>query len=195
MLVFILGVRFAWLTHERNEDYRTARAIWLDTVQKRPGNARAHNNFGQILFEQKKTAEAESHYQTAVRLDPEYADAYCNLGTLYISQRKIDIARSHLQEALRIDPNFAIAHNNMGALLADHFGQYDQAVFHYQQAIKLNFLEPGVFCNLGIALTRLGRYDEAVFNLEESLRLNPDFQIANDELRKLKKFLDDNKRG
>jgi len=30
-----------WATIVRNRDYRSKIAIWTDTVQKRPGNARA----------------------------------------------------------------------------------------------------------------------------------------------------------
>jgi hypothetical protein len=39
----------ASLTFARNFDFQAAEAVWLDTVQKRPDNARALNNLALIL--------------------------------------------------------------------------------------------------------------------------------------------------
>jgi len=44
-VIIIVQARMTW---DRNEQYQTARAIWTDTVAKRPNNARARGNLAAI---------------------------------------------------------------------------------------------------------------------------------------------------
>src|SRR5262249_839458 len=55
--------------------YRAALAL-------RPENAKAYNNLGLLLREQKRPAEAETTYRQAIQVQPNYALAYNNLGNL-----------------------------------------------------------------------------------------------------------------
>ena len=51
MLFGAVAVAFGWSSYQRNKDYRSAVAIWSDTVAKLPGNARAHAFYGLSLSE------------------------------------------------------------------------------------------------------------------------------------------------
>jgi hypothetical protein len=48
-VVVVLAIALGFLTVQRNQDYRGNTAIWLDTVNKRPNNPRAHYCLGFAL--------------------------------------------------------------------------------------------------------------------------------------------------
>jgi Flp pilus assembly protein TadD len=75
------------------------------------------------------------------------------------------------------NPDAWLAHNNLANdLLAA--GQSDEAIYHYQQAARLEPAQPEAANNLGIALGRVGRSAEAIVAFEQALRLRPDYAEA-----------------
>jgi protein O-mannosyl-transferase len=75
------------------------------------------------------------------------------------------------------NPDSWLAHNNLANdLLAS--GQGDEAIYHYQQAQRLESAQPEAANNLGIALGRVGRAPEAIVAFEQALRLRPDYAEA-----------------
>ena len=52
---------FAVMTDARNRDYHSVEGIWLDTVEKRPMNARARVNYASALVERHRYHDAEEH--------------------------------------------------------------------------------------------------------------------------------------
>ena len=85
-----------------------------------------------------RTAEALSHYETALGLDPS-AKAHRNLGMALLYARKLPEAVAQLEEAVRLEPDFAQAHEFLGNALAVQ-GRKTEAAAHYQRALQL---EPG----------------------------------------------------
>ena len=85
MLVFAAAaVGLGWLTIQRNKDYRSALAIWGDTVAKRPNNERAHNNLGLAWSQMPgRLNDAIAQYAEALRLKPDYVEAHYNLGVAW----------------------------------------------------------------------------------------------------------------
>ncbi len=77
-----------------------------------------------------------------------------------------------------------MAHNNLGFAL-EQVGNIEDAIGHYEQAlrIKSNFVE--AHCNLGTALEKLGRVPEAIAHYEQALRINPGFTQAQSALARL----------
>ena len=68
-------------------------------------------------------------------------------------------------------------HNSLGAALAKN-GQIDEAIRHYQEALRL---KPGyayAHNNLGTALRNKGQLDDAIRQFQEALRLKPDYAEA-----------------
>jgi tetratricopeptide (TPR) repeat protein len=76
------------------------------------------------------------------------------------------------QATLRENPSTALAHNNLGNLYQVS-GQLDRALFHLQQAARLEPNYAEVHSNLGIVLERLGRSSDAAVEFAEATRLNP----------------------
>jgi tetratricopeptide (TPR) repeat protein len=173
----IVVTLFAFLTIQRNQDYRSVLAIWQDAVERRPGNDRAHNNLGLALAEAGRVPEAIRQYRQALRLQPNCAEAHYNLGLALAQQGNLAEAIGQYEGALQFQPDFAEAHASLGIALMEQ-GRLPEAVDHYEQALRFR---PDLACahyDLGLALVQLGRLPAAMEQWEEELRLNPDYAPA-----------------
>jgi Flp pilus assembly protein TadD len=75
----------------------------------------------------------------------------------------------------------ARAHSNLGLAL-DQAGRLQEAIGHYEQALRLKPDYAEAHYNLGIALGRLGRGPEAIAQFEQALQLDPDYAKAHNNL-------------
>ena len=78
------------------------------------------------------------------------------------------------QHALKVTEGNYLAHNSLGTAL-DAKGQDDEAIRHYQEAIRLKPDYPEAHYNLGNELARKGNIDEAIRHYQEAIRLKPDY--------------------
>jgi tetratricopeptide (TPR) repeat protein len=166
-------VLLTFLTIQRNRDYNSEMAIWQDTVEKRPNNARARYNLGVILVEQGRLPEAIGQYEQALRIKPGYAEVHYNLGVALVQLGRLPEAIGHYEQALRIKADFADAHNNLGIALVQ-LGRLPEAIGHYEQALRIKPDFAVAHYNLGIALVGEGRLPEAIGHYEQALRIKPD---------------------
>jgi tetratricopeptide (TPR) repeat protein len=72
-------------------------------------------------------------------------------------------------------------HDDVGALLGRQ-GKVQEAIGHYEQALRLNPDYVESHNNLGVALMEQGNVQEAISHLEQALRLKPDYVEAHDNL-------------
>ena len=170
-----------FLTVQRNQDYRSALAIWQDTVERRPNNPRAHDNLGSALGEAGRVQEAIGQLEQALRINPSYADAHYNLGKALDQAGRTREAIGHYQQALQIKPNDVNALNNLGLALS-HLGRKREAMEHWEQALRIKPDLAEAHFNLGRALMGEGRLPEAIGHYEQVLRINPDDTEVHDVL-------------
>jgi Flp pilus assembly protein TadD len=168
------------LTAQRNETYRSALAIWSDTVAKRPDNARARDNLGNALHAAGRTREAIAQFEEALRLKPDSAETHNNLGNALSTQPgRQDDAIVQFQAALRLKPDSFAAHYNLANLWLNTPGRLPDAIAEYAKALRLQPDSAAAHNNLGSALARLpGRLNDAIAEYEEALRLQPDIAEA-----------------
>jgi tetratricopeptide (TPR) repeat protein len=76
------------------------------------------------------------------------------------------------QHALAVTHDNYIAHNNLAAVLEDR-GDYDDAISHLQEAIRIKPYDAPAIFNLGLAFYSTGRYDDAIEHYQQALRLDP----------------------
>jgi Flp pilus assembly protein TadD len=169
------------LTARRNEDYRSAVAIWSDTVAKCPRNARAHCNLANELLQTGRPEDAMEQAGEALALEPNYPDAYCNLATALFRLGRLPEAAEQYENTLRRDPGNARAQYNLGNVLAQE-GKVSEAVGHFEQAVRLKPEDVSAHNNLANALFLTGRVPEAIRRYEETLQLKPDFAEAHNNL-------------
>jgi tetratricopeptide (TPR) repeat protein len=171
----VLALGFA--TVRRSDDYRSEVAMWSDTVAKRPGSPRAHNNLGVALTKQGKLDEAVAEYAEAARLKPDEVHARNNLGDALFKQGRTEEAIIQFKEAVRARPTFAPSHSNLGAALM-WAKRYDEAVDAYSVAVSLDPNSSQTHNALGTALYFHGRIKEAIVQYSAAIRVRPGFAEA-----------------
>lgn len=98
----------------------------------------------------------------------------------YLTWGQVGIWRNSLTlwtHCLAVCPDNHEAHNHLGRFLARQ-GKLDEAIVHYQTALKLKSDYPLVEHSLGIALLDRGRADEAIACFKDILRRDPGNALA-----------------
>ena len=157
----------------RNRDYRSAVALWSDTVAKQPENPRAQSSLGLALSDQRRFAEAIAHHETALRLAPGYAEAHNNFGATLVSAGRLPEGIAQFEEALRLSPNYPALHFNLGCALFQS-GRMEEAAAQFEAALRLDPAYPDAQDNLGNALVRLGRPAEGLPHFAAALQGKPE---------------------
>lgn len=165
------------LTFQRNATYRTAAALWADTVAKRPDNPRAHDGLAEALANEGRLDAALRHRREAVRLLPNESRYHYNLARdLARSGRWVEAAASY-RRSLQLDPTEARSHNNLGIVLG-RLGDEGGALSHHARAVALQPAEALYHYNFGVALLRNQRPAEAAPQFAAALATQPDHADA-----------------
>jgi Flp pilus assembly protein TadD len=117
--------------------------LWLDTVRKAPGSARAQLGYALELVAKRQFAEAEPYARTAVSLEPENPLAQRTLGLSLAGQGKTMEGLTRLQRALELFPDDLVARQaivQMRTSLASAYagtGRVDEAITEMDAALAL----------------------------------------------------------
>ena len=166
------------------------RAIELD-----PQNARAYFNLGLALRSQGKLEEAIASYRRAIELNPQYVYAYHNLGNALYNQGNLEEAIANYRRALELDPQYAHAYSGLGNALRIQ-GNLEEAIANYRQALNspdrpgsLTSAHAYAYNNWGVALKDQGNLREAIANFQKAVDLDPDYTLAQNNLRETQRLL------
>jgi len=179
-LLLTLGV----LTWRQCGMYADVDTLWRATLARNPDSFLAHDNLGNIFFQNGRTGEALAQYQMALKIRPRYALAHNNLGIALSKTGRLDEALEHYHQALTIEPRYAQAHNNLGIALIQK-GLVDEALPHFQAALALQPNNPEIHNNFGQSLWGTGAVDEAMRHFQMAVAVAPDFADAQENLGKV----------
>jgi tetratricopeptide (TPR) repeat protein len=171
LLAITLG-GLAYGTIARNRDFRSSIAIWHDTVQKAPRNARACYNYGLSLQRERQTAEAIAAYRQALEIDPTLPEAHNNLGIVLREQGKLEEAAWHFEQALGWDGRDYRAANNLARYYLDRGNTY-AALLCLRESIRRKPDSLPIQFMTAQLLEKHGLIDEAVTHYREALRIYP----------------------
>jgi Tfp pilus assembly protein PilF len=107
-----------------------------------------------------KLRESIVALERAISLDPDLPDAYSAAGAIHLELGDDAAAERMFRIALRIQPNYAAVHNNLATLLSES-GRFDEARYHFEEALLLKNNYPGARYNYALALIRVHRPAEA----------------------------------
>jgi Flp pilus assembly protein TadD len=167
-----LAILLCAATIARNADYRSPLVLWEDTVAKRPANARARTNLGEILSQQGRHAEALPHFEQAYQLTPHVPIVPHNLANSLDLVGRREEAVPYYREALALKPTNFLARVNLANALAGS-GSLDEALALYEETLRdvPDFAE--AHRGYGRALLRAGRLRDAITPLRRAAELRP----------------------
>ncbi len=187
LLLFFAGCRKNKSTG--NPAGGTAAGGSSDGVAGEPSEARGYLDKGKELYRNDEDEKAVEAFQKALKLDPDLAEAYFRLGLAYEALNKAEEAEvaykkgvESYKQYLVDNPDDAEAHYNLGQTYAG-LHLYSEAVREYKQATRLKDDDSDIYCDLGMALTRLAQYDEAAGAFSKSLEIDPNNYRAQDGLQ------------
>jgi tetratricopeptide (TPR) repeat protein len=129
--------------------------------------------YGDALDAQKKTIEAVTAYETAVKSKPDSITYRYALGSLYWKQIRYDDATREFLEILRREPNEPRASFNLGDIYLTN-GNPAKAVPFLETSAKKFPDEFDTRLALGRAYSALKQYPQAIIELEAAVKLRPE---------------------
>ncbi|HEV8132126.1 MAG TPA: tetratricopeptide repeat protein [Acidobacteriota bacterium] len=132
---------------------------------------------------------AEQLYKESIQIVPT-AEAYTFLGWTYSFQGKLDEAIGECRKAILIDPDFGNPYNDIGAYLIQQ-GKLDEAIPWLEKALRSRRYEAYHYphFNLGRVYVAKEMFKQAMHHFQEALRLQPDYTLAEEAIRQLKRRL------
>ena len=184
-VVYLRGREFQMRPEVSRDNYVAAEQCYRHAVALDPRFALAHARLAEILegrygwFDNQPAllAEARSHAEEALRLDPHCGQAHLEMALiLSYSVKSIDRDKAIKQEvdsALRLVPNDGYL-VMIAALFQSDMDWLAEAEATFQRAIEINPREPKVFYNYFTLLTKKGDVAKARWASDRSLELAPE---------------------
>lgn len=95
---------------EKDAALTSAAENYLKALELLPADAGLHNNYGLVLAQQKKFAEAQAELEKAATLDPPGGGKYMfNLGAVLTNIGQTDAAVNAFKKAVELDPKYSSA--------------------------------------------------------------------------------------
>ena len=122
----------------------------------------------------KTVASARAAAEQAVSLDPNEPVAHFTLGRLHLFANEIEMAVREMQTTIAINSNLALGYYGLGFVYWYGAGQAEQALPHFDAAVRLSPRDPWRRSPLmvkGSALRQLGRHDEAIAHCRQACQV------------------------
>jgi len=110
-----------------------------------------------------------------------YIEPYLNIARLFMEVNALHMAEPYARKIIDVDPDNIEAHNILG-IITNLTDRPDEAVGHFQDVLKSDANQPGVFSNLGTAYRDTGDKRRAIIAFEKAIELNPHILTAHNNL-------------
>lgn len=118
-----------------SQDWKTARQIYLEMVQKAPDNALAYANLGVSEHQLGNLLAAAGNLRKSLEINPSIAQNWQTLGLIHFERRELEMAISHLTRAIHEDPSNAHSRMYLAAVVRE-YGWNDAAITELQRAVE-----------------------------------------------------------
>lgn len=202
VFIFIVGVVitvYSFRVIMRNSDWENYLTLFENDIQHLNNSAKAHaliaNTLYPVVFEKARQNPNDAnlkvdlekviyHYKEAIRIDSTYLTSINNLASVYsILLRDYQNAIYYSTMAVQIKPNYLEAQFNL-AYSYDALDDYENALKHYIEVLKLNPEYNNTYIKLELLFNRFNKLDEGVLIMnrvaeEHHLPKNIYLNIAN----------------
>ncbi|MCP4697706.1 MAG: tetratricopeptide repeat protein, partial [Gammaproteobacteria bacterium] len=124
-------------------------------------NPYAFNLLGDMYNRSSEFDKAITHYESALRLRPQLAAAHFGLGLIRLRESDYAAARKAFQQAVEDAPHKAEYHLNL-AYAYTHLDSLDQALQHYEKAMRLDPDQLAVYQEAALVHQRRGEAERAL---------------------------------
>jgi tetratricopeptide (TPR) repeat protein len=147
--------------------------LWKHTLAVTSQNYVAHSNLGAALLNQDKAAEAQKHFEAALRLRPDLPGMHNGVGAVLLAQHKTEEALSYFEKALTLDSHDAKTWTYLGMANLG-LERIEEAVARFGTALEIDPKLLDAHLGLGLALMKQGKVEEAERQFREVLSIDPD---------------------
>ena len=163
-----------------------AKEWYLKAINKQPEWAEVHANLGSLYAQEKQWQLAIKFYQEAIIIKPNVPGFYRNLGKIWQQIGKIELARDCQEKALSLEAEYpkASEYLKQGKNLLEN-EEIEEAIAHFQEAIKFNPSLANAYQKLGDALVEKKELHPAIKSYQQAIELKPDLFIAHHKLGKV----------
>jgi tetratricopeptide (TPR) repeat protein len=144
----------------------------------RGGEFYAYQNAGNLLFNEKRYAEALPYLKTAIGIRPKEIVLALRTADAYLNTGKADSALMYAQFAYNSQPQNAEAVHKIGMVYGRGLNQIDNAITYLKKATELNPAEVVFWEDLGVAYGFKADYDNAIASFTRLLQINPNHAAA-----------------
>ncbi len=138
----------------------------------------AYQNSGNLLFNEKRYAEALPYLQTALNMKPKEIALALRVADAYISTGKGDSALMYAQYAMNVQPENAEAVHKVGVVYGRGLNRIDNALPYLKKATEMNPGEASYWEDLGVAYGLKAEFDNAIVSFNRLLQINPNYAPA-----------------
>jgi tetratricopeptide (TPR) repeat protein len=162
-------------------DYENARADLVQLVNEEPDSPEALQRLGTVLMLERRLAEAEIYFHSALARDNDYVDAMLGLGQIEVQRGDAVTALKRFDLAISIDPRRPKAHYLLG-LAREAVGQTDEALASYFRALEFDGNDVQSMSRIAAIQLARSQPDQALARLDQAVELAP----AEGEIRALR---------
>lgn len=156
--------------------WQKAADLYQKVLQEDPDALLALEGLAQLAQESGNLHKAQQLWQRACDLKPDHPRFGLQLGDVYADlnqwQEAADSYQSALTLGLEAQVDVEPLHTRLGQA-KQALGRLEEAVAHYQEALRLNPSSVTLLAALGYVYSCLGQWTEAVQAYQQALHLNP----------------------
>ncbi len=160
------------IAYELTRDYRNARKAYERAVDLDPKSAAALNNLAGLTHWLGERDVAALLYESAIASNPLYIEPYLNIARMFMDINAFSMAEPYVRKVLEIDSENSEARNLLG-VIASVAERTDEAIVHFQEAVRGDGNQAALFSNLGTALRNVGDLRRAILAFEKAGEIGP----------------------
>ncbi|PRC91486.1 tetratricopeptide repeat protein [Solimicrobium silvestre] len=131
------ALHFLGVIAYQNKQYPIAEDLMSRSIAANPLVAMYYCNYGMLLKDLGKFAQAVENHRKALALQADYAEAHLNLGVALFNLELYDEASESFRKTIQLQPGSAKAFDNLGTVLRCQY-DFANAIQCYQRALELD---------------------------------------------------------
>ncbi len=169
----------------RQESWDIAVSSFQTCVEQDPDYYSAYIEMG-VMYDQAGSELSLEYYNSALDIFPESQEAWYNIGMYHQTRGNVNKALSAYTTLNELDSAWADPYYNQGYLHLLMTKDLDSAIYYFTKATDLDPEYFQAYNNLGLAYETKGDLDNAKKSYQLAVEANPDFQLAKDNLDRVK---------